>query len=392
MKIVVATDSFKGSLSSTDAGRACADGILGAIPGTDVDVVAVGDGGEGTVDALGRALAGYRESCCVTGPDGDAVDAYFVVSGDGATAAMDMSQAAGLTLSRRHDPSATTTRGVGEMMLKAIDTGARRIIVGLGGSATNDGGMGMLSALGVRFADAAGRDLAPCGASLGRVTAIDVSGLSPKLKGAEIVAACDVDSPLTGADGATRVFARQKGADDDMIDALEKGMCSYARVVARTTGRDFAGVAGAGAAGGLGMALMAFTGATLRRGIDLLLDMIEFDRRLQGASLVITGEGHCDRQTLMGKVPAGVLQRAGRQGVPVVLLAGAVSDADALMQAGFAAVLPIQSGPVTEARAMEPERARSNLARTAAQVVNLVKNINQSFSCENMSSTSSSTS
>lgn len=345
--VVVAPDSFKGSLSAPDAAAAIAAGIIDAA-GPDVEVRRrpVADGGEGTVEAV--LAAGWTPvEVRVSGPIGEPVDARFALSplgpaaharagGDGTdsaqrpTAVVELATAAGLGLlpGGRPDPLHASTSGVGELVRAALDAGARRLVLGLGGSATTDGGTGMAAALGVRFLDAAGVPLPPGGAPLADLARVDVSGLDPRLRDAEVVVACDVDNPLTGPSGAAHVYGPQKGATPADVEVLDAALRRLAQVLRRDVGADVDAVPGAGAAGGVGAAALAFLGARLAPGIDLLLDLTGFDAALAGADLVVTGEGSLDSQSLSGKAPVGVARRANARGLPVVVLAGRV-DLDA---------------------------------------------------------------
>lgn len=374
MKIIIACDSFKGSLSSIEVGNAARSGILTAMPNAEVLVMPIGDGGESTVPAIMSCLKGREVSCTVSGPLGDPARAVYGVSEDGHTAVMEMAQASGLTLipAERRNPLLTNTAGTGQMVADALSRGCRNIIIGIGGSATNDGGMGILDALGIRFMDSDGARLRPCGASLERIATIDASGLMPEAREATFNIACDVDNPLVGPRGSAFVFAPQKGADAIMVERLDQGMRNYARIVKDVTGTDVADMPGAGAAGGLGAAFAAFLNATLESGIDLILRVTGFEDAVHNADLVITGEGKLDAQTLMGKAPLGVLRVASKHNVPVVAIGGAVSEAESLTKAGFAAVLPIVAGPVSLDKAMERKTASENVTRTAEQIVRLV--------------------
>lgn len=374
MKIVIACDSFKGSLTSAEVGEACAQGIRRELPEAEIDVVAVGDGGEGTVDALVAGLDGHFATCQVSDPLGRPVTARYGISGDGHTAIIEMAQASGLTLIRpeERNPLLTSTYGTGQMIADALKRGCSTVLAGIGGSATNDGGTGMLSALGVKFYDDNGHELDPCGAKLEDIARIDASGLMPEARQARFVVACDVDNPLYGDRGAAYVFAPQKGADSAMVRRLDNGLRVYAEAVKRAVGADVAQMPGAGAAGGLGAAFAAFLGAELKPGIDMMLSAIGFDHKIKDADLVITGEGRIDSQTLMGKTPAGVLAAAKRQGVKAVAIGGGVTEADALLNAGFLAVLPIVAGPVSLDEAMKADTARANAARTCRQIIRLL--------------------
>jgi len=371
MRIIAALDSFKGSLTSREAGEACRSGIESVLPDADVKVVSVADGGEGTVEALTAAMNGYFVSCRVKGPLGEPVDAVYGVSADGKTAVMEMSQASGITLipESASNPLKTDTIGTGQMLADAVARGCVKIIIGIGGSATVDGGIGMMSALGVRFLDDCGQDVVPCGAALGSISSIDAGAFDKMRRSCSICIACDVNNPLTGANGAARVFGPQKGASNVMIGELEKGMCSYAQLLNDYAGRDVASEPGAGAAGGLGAALMAFFDAKLLPGGKLMLDTIGFDNIVAGADLIITGEGCLDRQTLMGKIPFEILQAGLSCKIPVVAVGGCVENCDELLRAGFACVRAAKPDEMPLAEAMLPERAKNNLARTCAMLM-----------------------
>lgn len=373
MKIIAALDSFKGSLTSLEAGEACAAGIRSVLPSAEVRVVPVADGGEGTVEALTAALKGRFQECVVRGPLGEPVTAVYGISADGKTAVMEMSQASGLTLvpEKERNPLRTSTYGTGEMIVDAFRRGCRHIIMGIGGSATVDGGTGMMSALGVRFLDAQGRELEGCGGNLDRIMSIDASGLYEALHGCRFSVACDVSNPLTGENGAARIFGPQKGASPSMVEDLEKGMCNYARVLNTYAGRDVASLSGAGAAGGLGAAMTAFLGASLLPGSQLMLDAIGFDRIIAGADLIITGEGRLDGQTLMGKTPFGILRAANKHNIPVIAVGGSVENRDVLLNSGFAGVYSVTPEGMSIEEAMIPEVAKANVARACAEIVAL---------------------
>lgn len=375
MKIVVACDSFKGSLPSAEVNRAVAAGLTDASADVIVEEIAVADGGEGTVDALVAATGGTLCHVEVDGPTGSRVTATYGIAGDGTTAVIEMAAASGLTLVDRQlrNPLVASSWGTGQMILDAIARGCTTIIMGIGGSATVDGGAGLLAVLGAGFYDACGDAISrPRGADLARIAAIDASGLSDAVGSTRFVVACDVDNPLYGPRGAAKVFGPQKGASPADVELLEAGMRRYAGVVASTLGADFASVAGAGAAGGVGFAMKAFLHAGLTSGIDTVLDAAGFDSRIDGADVVITGEGRLDRQTLMGKTPHGVARRASAKGIPVVGIAGSVEAAGELTAGGFDAVFPITAGPCTLADAMQADVARANLRRTASQIMRLL--------------------
>lgn len=326
MRVLVAPDKFRGTLTAAQAARAIATGWRRARPGDIVEEVPMADGGEGTLDALVDALGGERRAARVTGPLGDPVDAgygWIPGSGEGA-AVVEMALASGLALvsEARRDPLRATTRGTGELVLAACEDGARRVIVCIGGSATNDGGAGMAQALGVRLLDGGGTDLGPGGAVLLDLARVDASGLSRAVQGAEFVVACDVDNPLAGPEGASAVYGPQKGASPDDVAVLDRALAHYAAVLHRDLGIDVRDVPGAGAAGGLGGGMVAFLGARLRPGVEVVMEAVGLADRLRRADLAITGEGKFDQQSLRGKVPAGVIGAAREAGVPVAVLCG----------------------------------------------------------------------
>jgi glycerate 2-kinase len=338
MRVVVAPDKFKGSLTAAEAAEAIGEGLRQGRPEVDVVLAPIADGGDGTVDAA--VAAGYdRVTTTVAGPTGEPGTASFALSGD--TAVIEMAEAAGLRRlpGGRPAPLTATTYGVGELIRAALDRGVRRVVLGVGGSATTDGGTGMARALGVRFLDADGRDLPPGGAALRRLHTIDMAGLDPRLRAVEVVVASDVDNPLTGDRGAAAVYGPQKGAGPADVEELEQALSQLASVVARQLGVDLAGLASAGAAGGTAGGAVAFLSASIVSGIDLLLDLAHFPTAVRNARLVITGEGSLDRQSLAGKAPWGVAQAAARAGVPVVALVGrsALPDEEA-RSVGFAEV------------------------------------------------------
>jgi glycerate kinase len=326
MRILVAPDKFRGTLTARQAAEAIRAGWHRERPDDALDLVPMADGGEGTMDALVDALGGRTEAVEVTGPLGDRVLAAFGVApaSEGLLGIVEMACASGLDLvsERRRDPGRTTTRGTGELMATAMDRGARRLVVCLGGSATNDGGTGMASALGVRFLDAQGRDLPPGGAALLDLVRIDASGRHPGLAAVVVTGGCDVDNPLTGPSGASAVYGPQKGASADQVWLLDRALGHLASVVHRDMGLSMHDEPGAGAAGGLGFGLMAFCGARLRPGVDVVMEAVGLQERVIRADLAITGEGSFDEQSMHGKVPAGVIDAAAGAGVPVAILCG----------------------------------------------------------------------
>lgn len=364
MKIVIAPDSFKESLSAAEVARAVATGIRRALPNADCVLVPVADGGEGTVRALVDATGGRTYKKRVVGPLGEPVLARYAFLGDGMTAAIEMAAASGLELvpPALRNPLKTTTYGTGQLLRAALMKGPRQIIVGIGGSATNDGGAGMAQALGIRFHDRRGRllDKALTGGALEHVHAIDMSMVEPAIRAATIVVACDVNNRLLGKHGATRTYGPQKGADKAAIERLEHNLGALADVIARDLGVRIRSVRGGGAAGGLGAGLVAFLGAALRPGADIVLDAVDLAGQLRDADLVVTGEGMIDAQTAFGKAPAAVAAVANHAGIPVVALGGALShDANKVFANGIDALESSVIRPVELATAIS--EARRNL-------------------------------
>lgn len=375
-KIVIAADSFKGSISSKTFADVCEASILSLQPLCEVVKIPLGDGGEGTVDALISSLGARRITVRVADPLMRPHDAVYGITPDGKTAIMEMAQASGLPMlaENERNPLLTSTYGTGLMIKDALDRGCDHIMLGIGGSATNDGGIGMLGALGAEFYDCADKLLpdARSGRDLAGICRIDLSTLDRRLATVQIDVACDVDNPFCGKRGATKVFARQKGADDRMIEDLETAMRHFAAVLKSATGCDVASMAGAGAAGGLGGALAAALHARLMPGIDMVLQAVDFDRQIAGADMIITGEGRIDSQTLMGKTPYGVLKAARRQNIPVVAIGGSVDYSTSLCEAGFAGIFSIQTTPVALEKALDPAYASGNLAATIGQIIGLI--------------------
>ena len=375
MKVVVAIDSLKGSLSSMEAGMAIKDGVLAAKPDTEVIVKPLADGGEGTTDALIEGMNGERIDLTVTGPMHTPVDAYYGYLKDTNTAVMEMASAAGITLvpDSEKNPLLATSYGVGEMIIDAIQRGCRNFIIGIGGSITNDGGIGMLKALGVRFLDEKGEDAGEGGQALAKVARIDLSGLNPLLKECHIQVACDVNNPLCGESGSTYVYGPQKGVTEDMKKILDEAMAHFARVTSEALENDYMNTPGAGAAGGLGFAFLAYVGATLTPGIELILDAVGLEDELSGADVVVTGEGRLDFQTAMGKAPVGVAKLAKKYNAKVIAFAGSVTkEATACNKEGIDAFFPILRGVCTLADAMDPVNARNNMIATVEQVFRLL--------------------
>jgi glycerate kinase len=350
MKVIIAPNSFKESLAAPEVAEHLRIGFLRGAPEAEVVCLPVADGGDGTLDALVNACSGEVKEQTVKDPLGKDVPAQWGLIDGGETAVIEMARASGLRLIPRgqRNPLLANSYGTGQLIRAALDSGAGKVIVGIGGSGTVDGGMGMLSALGVRFLDEQGRTLQGNGADLGRVQTIDCSGLDFRTRKVKFVVAGDVTSPLVGEQGAARVFGPQKGATPEMVEVLEGNMLHYARKIKEFLGKDISYIPGAGAAGGLGAALMAFLGAEFSKGIDLVLDAYRFPEVLQGASLVITGEGRLDSQTAADKAPLGVARMAHGMGVPVIGIAGEVcSSAWVLLEHGFSALFSLVNGPIT---------------------------------------------
>ncbi|NQT87407.1 glycerate kinase [bacterium] len=370
MKIVVAPDSFKECLSAEEVAQAMADGVHMALPDADVVCVPVADGGEGTVRALVAATGGNLERTTVTGPLGEPVEAEWGLLGDGAV--IEMAAASGLPLvpADQRDPTLATAFGTGELLLAALDRGVRRILLGIGGSATVDGGAGMAQALGARLLDMNGDPIGRGGGALSALDRVDLSSLDLRLAHVQVDVACDADNPLLGPHGAARVYAPQKGATPEMVERLEAGLTHFADVVERDLDCAVRDVPGAGAAGGLGAGLIAFLGARLQPGVDLVLDACGLEEALDGADLVLVGEGRMDRQTPYGKAPVGVARAAARRGIPVVAIVGSLGDGyEAVHDEGIAACFSICDGPTTESDAMA--RAAELVGRTTAEVLRL---------------------
>ena len=356
MQIVLAPNAFKGSLSASAAAQAMCEGVLQALPDAAVRMVPVADGGDGLVDVFLNALNGVEEHKTVSGPLWEKTDASFCYVPARKMAAIEMAVASGLALlpPERRDPTKTTTFGTGELIAKALRLGARRLTVGIGGSATNDGGTGVAAALGVRFLDAAGRELQPVGGNLHMIADIDTDGLMHEAREAIFDVACDVENPLLGEKGAARVYGSQKGATPQQVKDLEFGLANLADVIERKLGMNVRDIPGGGAAGGMGAGLMAFLGARLRKGIDLVFQAVGLEDKIIGADLVLTAEGQIDFQTKFGKAPAGVAALAKKHGIPCVAIAGGIGEGIRdLHDCGITAVFSLCPAPVTLAEAMQ---------------------------------------
>jgi glycerate kinase len=344
MKIVIAPDSYKESLTAIEVAQAMEQGFREIFPDAEYVSVPFADGGEGTVDAMIGATQGTKVSVTVTGPLGEPVKACWGMSGDGKTSFIEMAEASGLALVpvEKRNPLVTTSYGTGELILQALDNGAQNIILGIGGSATNDGGAGMLQALGVKLTDANGREISRGGGSLLSLSQIDMSGLDARLKSCVISVACDVTNPLIGVSGASRIFGPQKGADEIMVAELDSNLAHFADVIKKYLFVDVKYVPGAGAAGGMGAALMAFLGAELRRGVEIVTEALKLETHIHDCSLVVTGEGRMDSQSVHGKVPVGVAAVAKKYHKPVIGIAGSLTrDVAVVHRHGIDAVFSV---------------------------------------------------
>lgn len=375
MKVVVSIDSLKGSLSSLEAGDAIREGIIKAIPEAEVVVRPLADGGEGTVEALALGMGGKLEVVDVTGPLGSKVACTYGILEESKTAIMEMSGAAGITLVPEADrnPLYTTTYGVGEVIKDAIAKGCRHFIVGIGGSATNDGGIGMLQALGFGILDKDGNQV-PFGArGLNEIVTITDENVIPELKECSFRVACDVTNPLCGESGASAVYGPQKGATPEMVKDMDQWLEAYANLTAKKYEKANAAYPGTGAAGGMGFAFLAYTNAVLESGIKIILEETKLEEYVKDADLVVTGEGRLDGQTVYGKAPIGVANIAKKFDKPVVAFAGAVTkDAVACNEHGIDAFFPILRGVQTLQEAMDPDNARYNMVATVEQVFRLI--------------------
>jgi len=367
--VLAAPDSFKGSMESI----AICDLIEKAASdekGVRVVKTPLADGGEGTVDAYLAAAGGQKIQCTVTGPDFEPVEAFYAILPDG-TAVIEMAQASGLSLTKIKNPLHTTTFGTGELLWDALEKGCRKFIIGIGGSATNDGGTGMAASLGALFLDGKGANVRPTGEGLGKIESIDLANIDSRLKDSRIMVACDVNNPLLGEMGAAFIYGPQKGADRCIVETLDKNLEKFSSVVSKATGKSFKDIPGAGAAGGLGYGLMALFDAKLESGIDLILEAADFDSKLDEADLVITGEGSIDGQSLMGKAISGIASRCKRKNVPLVALAGAVTaDSTQLKESGVTAAFSIQREATDLITAIE--RTNENLLFSVKQIIRLM--------------------
>ncbi|WP_250675915.1 glycerate kinase [Paraclostridium ghonii] len=376
MKIVISIDSLKGSLTSIEAANAIKKGILSVDDKSDVVIMPLADGGEGTVEALVQGMNGEEKIISVTGPINEKVDATYGILKDTNTAIIEMAQASGLPLvtEQLRNPLNTTTYGVGEIIKEAIEKGCRNFIVGIGGSATNDCGVGMLQALGFEFCDENDNLVGLGGKVLNQIKSIKVDNRIKELDECNFKIACDVNNPLYGENGAAYIYGPQKGATEEIVRELDKGLINFAEVVKNELGKDIAHTEGAGAAGGLGFGFLGFLNAKLESGIKIILDEINLEEVVKGADLVITGEGRLDNQTAMGKAPIGVAKLAKKHGVKVIAIAGCTTqDAVKCNEEGIDAYFSIVNKAMTIDEAMNKENATQNMIETTMQIFNLIK-------------------
>ena len=356
MKIVIAPDSFKGSLTALQVAEAIEVGLRRVFPDAAIEKIPMADGGEGTVQSLVDATGGQILTAQVLDPLGNSINAQYGVLGDGITAVIEMAAASGLTLvpEDKRDPRVTTTYGTGELIRVALAHGCRKLIIGIGGSATNDGGAGMAQALGAKLLTASGEQIEPGGGSLATLNSIDLSELDPGIAETETVVACDVNNPLTGKQGASHVYGPQKGATPEMIRVLDANLVHFDKIVQRDLSKSVGNVPGAGAAGGLGAGLMAFLDASLKSGIEIVTEATQLSKRFAGADLAITGEGQINFQTIFGKTPVGVAKVAKTHNIPVIAIAGSIADnSDGVYDAGIDAMIDIVPEPMSLENAIE---------------------------------------
>ena len=374
MKIVIAPDSFKESMTAKEACEAIEKGMKIALPNAEFIKVPMADGGEGTTQSLVDATEGKMYFVETTGPLGEKVKSKFGILGNGEIAVLEMASTSGLELVPREkrNPMITTTYGTGELIKKAMDMGAKTILIGIGGSATNDGGAGMIQALGGKLLDENGKQISFGGGELSKIKKIDLSELDSRIKNIKFIAACDVQNPLTGKTGAVNVFGRQKGATEEMVKILDNNLKHYAELIRKDVKVDVENIPGAGAAGGLGAGLMAFLNAELRKGIDIVVEYSKLEEKIKGADFVITGEGSIDSQTRFGKTPYGVVSVAKKHGVPNITLAGNVSkDIEILYDYGFDAIFSIMQGVDNLDNALK--NGKVNLEKTAENIARLIR-------------------
>lgn len=374
MKFVLIPDSFKGTLSSSQICEILKTGVEKHFPGSETVSIPVADGGEGSVDAFIAAVGGTKEHVTVKNPYFEDMESYYGLIDDGQTAVIEMAACAGLPLvENRKDPRKTTTYGVGQLIVAAAEKGVKKIIVGLGGSCTNDGGCGAAAAAGIRFYDEAGEEFVPTGGTTEKIRRIDLSGYNPVLRSVEIVTMCDIDNPMYGPTGAAYIFGPQKGADAKMVLELDEGIANLSQVIAQTIGKDISQIPGTGAAGAMGAGMIAFFGSRLQMGIQTVLDTVKFDQLIEDADYIFTGEGKLDSQSLRGKVVIGIAQRAKTQKKPVIAVVGGTEDSqiEQAYEMGVTAVFPINRLP--EDFSVSRHHSEENLAYTVDNILRLMK-------------------
>ena len=374
MKFVLIPDSFKGTLSSSQICEILKTGVEKHFPGSETVSIPVADGGEGSVDAFIAAVGGTKEHVTVKNPYFEDMESYYGLIDEGQTAVIEMAACAGLPLvENRKDPRKTTTYGVGQLIVAAAEKGVKKIIVGLGGSCTNDGGCGAAAAAGIRFYDEAGEEFVPTGGTTEKIRRIDLSGYNPVLRSVEIVTMCDIDNPMYGPTGAAYIFGPQKGADAKMVLELDEGIANLSQVIAQTIGKDISQIPGTGAAGAMGAGMIAFFGSRLQMGIQTVLDTVKFDQLIEDADYIFTGEGKLDSQSLRGKVVIGIAQRAKTQNKPVIAVVGGAEDSqiEQAYEMGVTAVFPINRLP--EEFSVSRHRSEVNLAYPVDNILRLMK-------------------
>ena len=374
-KIIIAPDSFKGSLTSVEVADAIEAGIKEVFPNCETVKIPIADGGEGTMDTLVSALGGQKVKVKVHDPLMRPIEVEYGLVNNGKTAVIEMAVASGITLLKKHEqnPLTTSTFGTGELIKDALIRGCRSFMIGIGGSATNDAGTGMLKALGYRFLDKKGEDTDGTGNSLQSIFTIDETGAMPELKEAQFTIACDVNNPFSGPNGAPYVYAPQKGATLQIVKKLDEGMESLRQLIKKEKEIDLNSVPGAGAAGGLGGAFVAFFNAQLKPGIEMVLEAVDFEKHLKNAELVITGEGKLDKQTGMGKAASGILDAANKKSVPVIAIGGSVEEVKNLNKRGFISLFSIVPSPMLLENALQKDIAQRNITQTTEQIMRTIK-------------------
>lgn len=380
MKVVIAIDSFKGCMSSRELSVCIEEGIKVVYPDVVIEACEVADGGEGTLQAMVNNTNGNIVTCKVHDPLMREIEAQYGILGDGKTAVIEMASSSGLPLVsiEKRNPLVTTTFGVGELIQDAVAKGCREFIVGIGGSATNDAGVGMLQALGYQFLDKLGVEVGLGGGELGKIQCIDTSKVVPELKSCHFLIACDVDNPMYGVRGAAQIYSRQKGATEAMVLLLDENVKHFATIIEKHVGKDIAHINGTGAAGALGGGFLAFLNATLRSGIEIVLDTIHFEEKIKNADFVITGEGKIDAQSLMGKVISGISKLTQKHKVPLLALAGHVEDdAKDAHQYGVDAIFSIMNYPMTLGDAMQKENTQKLMKQSVEEIFRLIKTVKE---------------